>query len=193
MAFISRRTGIVAVLVVLLLAPFARASFHDWRISEVYSDASGTAQAIELHESFGGTAEYFLGGFTISSNSHTYTFPSNLPAVNTANRYFIIGTPAFAALSGAPALDYTLPAGNFFNSAGDVINYASGTDVFNFGAIPTDGNNSVHRAGQFTFNVTIGPNDPTNFSGTVGHVPEPGVVTLFVLCGCGALFRRRAY
>jgi hypothetical protein len=191
MGFILGRRVVSAALAILLCAPFARASFHDWRISEVYSDASGTAQAIELHESFGGTAEYFLAGFGITSNSHTYTFPSNLPATNTAGRYFIIGTPAFAALPGAPALDYTLPAGNFFNSAGDVLTYISGTDTFSFGAIPTDGNNSVHRIGQFTFNVTVGPNDPTNFAGTIGHVPEPGLATMLGVCGLGVLARPR--
>src|SRR4051812_26963948 len=171
-------------LAVLAAAP-AMGSFHDWRISEVYSNASGSVQFIELHESFGGTGEYFLNGFSISSNTKTFTFPNDLPALNTANRRFIIATPGFGSIPGSVTPDYTFTAaGPFFSAAGDTLTYAGGTDSFTFGSIPTDGLNSLHRTGQFSFTTSTAANSPTNFGGSVGQVPEPGSAVM-VVAGLG--------
>ena len=61
-----------------------------------------------------------------------------LPSSSTANTWVLIATAAFAALPGAPTPDYIMPAG-FFPTGGGTLNYASGADIWTYGAVPVNG------------------------------------------------------
>jgi serralysin len=173
----------------LLLAPVsASAAFHLWDITEVYSNASGTVQFVELEtcNTIACNGEQFISNHTITSNSTVFTFLTDLPGA-TQGRKFLIATPAFASQPGAVPPDYTFAAANFMSTVADTLNFA-GVDIFtyNVGALPTNGVSSLNE--PFGSNVrTTAANTPTNFAGQVG--PEPsawllqlaGAATVFVL------------
>src|SRR5713226_6247157 len=169
-----RRSSRVAALWVLAVGAWvggfaspAYATFHLWKIDEVYSNASGTVQFIEfLQPSFIIDDERFVGGQSLVDMAlgHSFTFPGNLPSMPAANQHFPVATPGYAALPGVPAPDYILAAHNFFSTSADTLTYAGGSDsvTWSAGQLPTDGTNSIQRAyGAPTF--TTGPNSPTNF------------------------------
>ncbi len=150
----------------------SRAASHLWRINEIFSSADGTVQFIELREAFGASGENFISGHQIVSNSRVYTIPSNVPG-NTAFRYLLFATPAFAALSGAPTPDFIFPAGMvpFLSTNGDNIRYTP-YDVFPFGAgaLPVNGLDSIHVTDYVAETFTTGPNSPTNYAGQTGSI-----------------------
>ncbi|MCB9852295.1 MAG: hypothetical protein H6819_04305 [Phycisphaerales bacterium] len=150
----------------LASATLAYAGGHTWRVSEVFSNADGTIQYVEVTEAFGGAAEAGTAGHAVTSNTKSFTIPSNVTPPTTF-RKLLIATPAFAALPGAPTPDYVLPAGSvpFFSPAGDSVRYVP-LDTFTFGAgvVPTDGILSLNRDGS------VGCNTPENYAGDVGFV-----------------------
>jgi len=189
------RAGVVAGVLVGLWALPARASFHEWRVSEVYSNAGGTVQFIEfLQPSSEFDDDRFLAAQTLTESAlgHSFSFASNLPSTPGANSHFLVATPGYAALAGVPQADYVLPANNFFSTAGDTITFASFVDTATFtGAqLPTNGVNSLNRDyGVSAF--TVARNSPTNFAGQTGSVvPEPSAAALALL-GLVPLLRRR--
>jgi hypothetical protein len=157
-----------------LTAP-ASAAFHLWRISEIYSNADGTVQFIELVD----TADFdgFLAGHTITSTNaagtitNSYTFPTNLPSTATANKRFLIGTAGVATAPGGVTPDYIVP-NNFLFPAGGTINFAL-VDIFSHGPLPTDGTLSLNRDG------TIKTNSPTNFAGVTRSILSGPVISGF--------------
>ncbi len=170
-----RRTASLIALGLLVLAAagsLATAGGHTWRIKEIYSNADGTVQFIEVWESLGGAGE-------VNTQNHNIVSGSNSVAVNgpvaspTNLRRLLFGTPAFQALPGAPDVDQTIVA-NFFNQLGDTITY-TGLDAQTFGpgVLPTDGILSLNRDG------TTGINSPENYAQEVGSVdasPQPAGV-----------------
>lgn len=171
---------------------------HLWVVNEVFSNADRTIQFIEFHECCGSSIENGTGGKKIFSNAtgHQYTIPSNVPG-NTANRYLLFGTAAFAALPGAPQPDFTLPA-DFFSISGDTIRwhiYPAATLSFGPGQLPLDGKSSYNR----TIGVAI--NSPTNFAGQSGSIsiaPVPALplgwlaaLALLALVGGSLVLRQR--
>ena len=96
-----RNTLSVSVLAVAS-AP-AIAGSHTWDVWEVFSNADGTVQFIELHEANGGSQETGLGGHNIvaSPTGTIYTILNNVSAPTT-NKFYLLATAAFAALPGAP-------------------------------------------------------------------------------------------
>ncbi len=193
---------------VLLLAPLsASAGFHLWKITEVYSNADGSVQFVELEmcpSTVTCNNEQFLSTHTITSNSETYTFTTDLPSATTAGRHFLIATPAFASQPGAVPPDYTFdplvpPSATFMlpGPGADTISFGAPppppVDMFTYNAneLPTDGVNSLNE--PYGSNVrTTAANSPTNFAGQVG--PEPSAWLLQVT-GAAAVFglaRRRA-
>ena len=193
---IRSSVGLAALVGVWLAfsASTARATFHLWKIDEVYSNAAGTLQFIEFQQpSFEFDDERFLSGITLTDSAlgNSFTFPSNLPSQPAANSHFLVATPGYAALPGVPAPDYVLPKNDFFSTAGDTLTYAGGVDTITFtaGQLPTNGTDSINRAyGSAAF--TSGPNSPTNFLGQTGSVPEPGTAGLLVAGGVFAISRR---
>ena len=169
-------------LAVLLFAisSSVHASFHLFQIQEVFSDASGTVQFIELTALAGG--QQFIAGHAISSSqggvTRSFTFPTDLPGdtATTENmngcgiygemcpttfKSFLVGTQGFAALN-VVAPDYVVPNGFLFTSNGSV-NFA-GADLVNYATLPQDGVMSLKRGGA------VSPNTPTNFMGATASI-----------------------
>lgn len=164
-----------AMVGVTLPAAVAHAGAHTWDVNEVFSNADGTIQFIELREANGTPNEVGLGGKVISADGtgRTFTIVGNV-AAPTTNRHFLLATQSFADLPGAPTPDRIIPPSSlpFFNLAGDTVRYAT-LDAWAFGAVPTDGLNSMNRTG-----TAVRPNSPTNYAGQSGSVdlsgPAPG-------------------
>lgn len=179
----------------LLTAQPAQATFHLWEVSEVYSDATGTVQFIEFYDEFPG--ENFLTfANDLTSNTSTYEFTTDLPPQSTIDKYFLVGTTAYAALTGVPAPDYVIP-NNFFSVSGDTLTLVgaeNGSITFTGAQLPTDGLSSLNRAynSSTTSGFTTATNSPTNFAGETGVVPEPATAALLLIGGAAAAMRRRS-
>ena len=177
----------------LAFPPAARALFHEWQITEVYSNADGSVQYVEF---FTDTSnQQFLQNHDFTSDANTFTFLTNLPVPPpTANRHFLIATPAFASQEGAVTPDYTFASGAFFSVNGDTITFdATAVDVWTIGPteLPIDGENALHEA--FDSDVrSVAMNSPTNFAGEVGMLPEPAHGAWVALLCLAALSRWRA-
>jgi len=143
----------------------ACASFHTFGISEIYSNADGTIQYIELKEDAGFGGQQFLAGHTLTSThagvTKTYAFPANLPGSGTAGKHALIATQGFAAL-GLVTPDYVVPNG-FLATDGATVDYA-GVSQMTYATLPTDGVSALGPLGPVV-------NAPANFSGATGKVP----------------------
>lgn len=163
-----------SLLALMMVAGQAHATFHLWSMSELYSNADGTVQFLELRANAGG--QQFLAGHSLLSNSGgmgtSFDFPANLPG-DTSGHTMIIGTQGFAAL-GVVTPDYVVPNGFFFRSGGS-INFAS-ADIWTHGALP-DGTLSLNRDG------TTATNSPKNFAGQTGSVPATAPAPTFNVHG----------
>jgi serralysin len=171
---------VLAVLLLLLPAAPARALFHLWDVAEVFSDASGTVQFIELFTQFG--SQQFVGGHFLRTEQanaalQTFTFPTDLPG-DSANRTFLLATPGFAAVAGIEP-DYEIPAGFIEVGVADEINFA-GFDSFPLAGLPTDGALALLDGGA------TAPATPRNFAGEQGTIdlPEPGASWLGLVAAC---------
>lgn len=142
-------------------------SFHLFRINELYSNASGSIQFIEL--TIGNTnGESFWQGQSIDvaqdSAVHSFRFITNLPNPNTANKSVLIATQGFANLNLATP-DYVVPDGFLFTSGSATVNFAS-VDAVTYTNLPINGIHSIDRNG------TIQVNSPQDFAGATGTVPS---------------------
>jgi len=158
----------LCAIVLLLSAAAASATFHLWQVREIYSNADGTVQFVELATSASG--QEFLADHTVTSSqgatTHSFTFPTNLPG-DSAGRTFLIGTVGFAA-RGLVAPDYVVPNGFLFTTNGNV-NFA-GVDSVSWTVLPVDGVTSINHSGATAIN------SPKNFAGATGSVlasPSP--------------------
>ena len=134
-----------------------------WQINEIYSNADGSVQFIELITASSG--QQFVTGqaMTSSQGATTYTLnvTTDLPG-DSANKTFLIGTQGFAALN-IVAPDYVVPNGFLFTGGG-TLNWGGGTDIVSYASLPTDGKLSIDRAGATAIN------SPTNFAGVTGTI-----------------------
>jgi hypothetical protein len=188
-----RPLAVLATLAGLVLAVPSQAGHHRWDFTELYSNAGGTVQYVELFSA--NTGEAGLGPFTVTASGHTFNFVTNLPSSNTANTWCLLATSNFSGLTGGITPDYVIPA-NFFNTAGGTINYASSADVWAYGAVPVDGVLALQRNGS------TAANSPRNFALAAGSVnlstpvpmlPTWGIVLLVgvLLFAASGLLRRR--
>ncbi len=148
---------------------------HLWVVNEVFSNATGSIQFIELEECCGSGFELGLSGKSIFSDAtgNSFTFPNDLTG-NTAFRNLLLATADFASLPGAPTPDFILPDG-FFDVTGDTIRwhiYVPATLTFGPGQLPLDGVSSLAQNG------TVAVNSPTNYAGSQGSVNLGGAVPL---------------
>src|SRR5229473_1851931 len=68
----------------------ARASFHVWAVTELYSSADGSVQFIKLTNNSTFTTEYFLGGLVITGitlHSYRYTRAERAKTVDYPERF----------------------------------------------------------------------------------------------------------
>jgi len=190
-AVVRGRTPLVrtsTVFLLLLAANPTHAAFHLWHVKEVFSNADGSVQFIELFNSF--SNEQFVQGHRLIANSDgvikTFTIPSNLvpPAgTTTANTHFLVATPSFGSLPGAVTPNYTLPdpsvSGPFFNPNANsiTITFDGSNDSLTFSGslLPKDGFNGLTDTNATGFppgtpNIQVLPNTPTRFPNTAGQI-----------------------
>jgi hypothetical protein len=187
----------VVVLLYAAATPSTHAAFHFWQMHEVFSNASGTVQFIEMQDSAGG--EIFTNGFTMSANSDgnvQSVILTNLITGNTPGS-LLFATPGFAALPGGVTPDFPIPA-NFFNPNATNLTFSfdgSGDSItFTGASLPKNGINSLTDNNIYGVqNLASALNSPTNLAGTTGSVnvsPEPGTA-IFLALPLLNLLRRR--
>lgn len=146
-------------------------SFHLFRINELYSNASGSIQFIEL--TIGNiNGESFWQGQSIDVTQgnlvHSFRFTTNLPNPNTANKSVLIATQGFANLNLVKP-DYIVPDGFLFTSGSATVEFA-GADAVIYANLPVNGIHSIDRNG------TIQVNSPKNFAGATAIVPSDTIL-----------------
>lgn len=144
----------------------AHAGSHTWDVNEVFSDATGEVQFVELVEANGTPNETGVPTHLLTSNSESFTIVGPALAPPTSNKFYLIATAAFAALPGAPTPDAIIPPEVlpfFFSTSGDTVTYVP-WDAFTFGPVPTDGTTSLNA------DLSTGLNSPTNYAGVTGSV-----------------------
>ena len=190
-------TKSVACGVVLAFAhvPLTQAAFHLWDVNELYSNADGSVQFIEMvvPAGPGSDSEHFINGTKFDSTNGPVTNSLTLDhqldtSLPTGGRHFLVGTAGFAATPGAVTPDFIMPDGFIFPPGGGLtfVGAAGGTiDFISYDPLPT-GAMSMNR------NNTIGINSPTNFAGQSGSVfvPIPAAGWL-LLSGLAVLLGRR--
>ena len=170
----------VASVLVTAPAPSAMAAFHFWDIQEVYSDATGSVQYVELFTGVNG--QEFLNAHSLTATTDgvpvVFTFPGNSPSP-TAGKTLLIATQAYADFAVAldlPSPDFLLPPG-FFDPTGSNIQIDfAGVDSVSFTGtqLPTDGAMSLNYPG-----AVAASNTPTNFSGEAGTIVDAPDLALF--------------
>jgi hypothetical protein len=165
--YVDFRFLLIAIAAAIALP--ASASFHLWQMDELYSNADGSVQYLEL-TAFG-PAEQFIRSHTLRSTnaggsaSNSFTFPADLPG-SSGGRRFLVGTAGFAALNVVQP-DFIVPNGFFF-AQGGTLDYAESSDIWTHGALPTDPNLALHRDGGAALN------SPQNFAGQTGRIIVSG-------------------
>ena len=140
------------------------AGSHTWDFNELFSNAAGNIQFIELVEANGTAGETNVNGHFITSNANSFLIPGPPLIPPTSNRFLLFATADFAALDGAPTPDYIIPP-NFFSIGGDTMNYTPwDTLFFPAGRLPINGTLSMDRG------LAPGANSPTNYAGLSGNV-----------------------
>ena len=83
-----RSVRFLAAVGLALCAPLALATFHTYRIEQLYTNADGTVQFVVLNESSGSDGEHLWGGKTLRTTgpagAQQIVFPANLPSAATA-------------------------------------------------------------------------------------------------------------
>jgi len=155
------------------------ATFHLYRINELYSNADGSVQFIELAEGPSLDGQNLWNGVSISvsragATTQTFTFSKDLPSFITHNTSVLIATQGFADL-GIVTPDFIVPAGFLFTNGGTV-NFGN-VDFMPYTSLPTDGVLSLNR------DLTTGVNSPKNFAGIAGTVAAPATTALNFVSG----------
>jgi hypothetical protein len=180
----SRSIRTFAAACLFVVANFAYAAFHTWEIAELYSNADGTIQFIQLRETQGLGGEHLLAGRALTVTrtggfAKSYVFPNDLPSANTANRYVLIATQGYAdaantyAEFAAARPDYVIP-NQFLPTDGGTLNYA-GVDSVAFGPLPVDGSRALYT--PLTGNY-IDVNVARNFAGGLTTLPTLAVTAV---------------
>jgi hypothetical protein len=160
------------------------ASFHLWEINEVYSNADGSVQFVELFTPADG--QEFLGGRPLTvtgvGTAAPFTFGADLSRSATGNHSLLIGTSNLETLYGLVP-DYVLPPGFLTDGTISSLDFA-GVDSVSLTDLPRDGTKSLngllsdHSPDHFSFNENA---SPTNFAGDT--------VTIGTLAGVEGVFR----
>ncbi len=173
-----KRHGFLAIglLALGLSSTSVLAGAHTWRISELFTNSSGTIQFVEL-KCISGSAETFVSGFQVTTGTGTFTFPGNLSG-STLNKNILLATAGFAALPGSPTPDYTIPSNFFPPSGGFTIRYNPpgnyDSNIVGVGTLPTNGVDSLQYTsflgGNGVDTFITGPNNPVTFAGCVTEI-----------------------
>ena len=173
------------------IAGSANAGVHRWDVGELFSNADGTIQFVELFVPIGDTNEWFFNTnsakLTMDNGvTKVFNFPSDLDTgMSTAFATALLGTAGFAAVAGVTP-DWIIPNGFIPLGGGSATLNTSGIgdfEMLTFGPLPM-GLNSLNF--DAVGNPTTALNSPTNFAGDMGTVPEPSTAPMVVL-GLAAL------
>jgi len=147
---------------------------QSFQVTEVFSNADGTVQFVQLRETSNENGQQGLAGKTLAvtrnGRTKTYTFPADLPNANTASRGVLVATQGYLAVNVRyPEFkqlvpDYIAPD-QLLPAEGGTINFA-GIDEWTFGPLPRDGFSAVYRFGN-----AVRDNNGTNFSGVSLSLP----------------------
>jgi hypothetical protein len=179
-------TTAIAICVVLGdMQPSAQAAFHLWNVKEVFSNADGSVQFIEMFDNSG--FETAVSGLKLRSNSDgvtkEFTFPANL--VNNTPGHMLIATTGFGSLTGGVTPTFTFDQSStalslpFFNPNATNITFtftgSSDTMTLTGASLPKDGIRSLTDANangfpNLTSNNSAGTNSPTNLLGASGGI-----------------------
>jgi cysteine-rich repeat protein len=189
----ARSAGMAAAAVCLGVASPAWATFHLWRLSEVYSNADGGVQFVELSTSSSGQnvlngrqLDFFENG--ASTPTYTYTLTGSTIPSGTANHHLLFGTTGYAALTGEPAADFVIPGqagcNCLFSTASTSVRIrlwdgsalTAFDQTFTTSTLPLDGTSSLNWSGSTS---TPGTSSPTNFAGAtcILSCPAAGACT----------------
>ncbi len=165
----------------LVAALSCSAAVPAWKIREVYSNAGGDVQFVELSAATDGQNQLsglklaFTNGGTIV---HSLTLDKN-PVGATSRHSILIGTANLATLYGVRP-DHVIPAGFLTGGARRFIDFANGADKVSLAALPGDGVKSLDGlTGNSDPAVTaVLPHAaPGNFSGQSAMVDGPPVLS----------------
>ena len=206
----SRRSFLIRVALIVgsafVVSPRTASAFaHDWHITEVYSNADGSVQFVELATQSPNETVLSLVMLSETELGHSFS-PGHDLTGSTAGHSLLLATPGFASLPGAVQPDFIIPS-VFFKANGDTIQWLTGFDggpyiggttvwdSFSFasGELPMNGTSSLNRAlgGASLF---VAANSPTNFAGQTGSlVPEPTPALLLALALGGFAARAPAW
>ena len=158
------RASIGAVVAASLAVTPAQGAFHLWTIREVYTDASGANQFIELFNG-SGFDQPSVGGqhinITDGVTTNTFTVPNSLPFNTTVSQALLFGTASITNF-GSPKPDFVI-SNNFILPNGATLTFF-GANSGPYTALPTDGILSRTWSGG---NAT---NSPQNLLGQVGTI-----------------------
>ena len=162
------RLLILSTVLAMAAPTAAQSASHLWVINEIFSNADGSIQFVEMHVPSNNANETNLTNKWVDGvgSGNQFTFTENLPAGSTAFAYLLLATADFASLPGAPTPDYVLPD-NFLDLDADTVRwwlYGSGDLTYASGELPLDGVNSFNRG------VGSATNSPTNFNGESGSI-----------------------
>lgn len=195
---------LIPSVVVLALPLDAPASFHLMHITEVYSNADGTKQFIEVEAESAGQTQLSATRFVVQNADGTITtvafdITTNLPTID-ADEHFLAATAAAQAELGFTA-DYTIPANSIILTNGrirfqddsgstivDALAYGNFTGSnAGFGtpapALPTTGGLSLTRTadtGGNSADFSAQPNSPTNNAGQTGTLGASSTTDWFL-------------
>ncbi len=160
-----QRCIIQCTLIMMLSVP-AFASHHNWRVVEVFSNADGTLQFIQMNSVRENETNLSCCAFTstnlTNNNSITYMFPSDL-GEDSLNRDLLLGTSGIESAFGIRP-DYIIPDGYLFTGRGG-IQY---NEEVIWDELPTDGINSINISDG---SQQIAAATPTNFNGESVTLP----------------------
>jgi hypothetical protein len=158
----------------LLFCSRVHASYHLWVINEIYSNADGSIQFIELQTLYNSQHELAEGASLIVRDTNevagTYAFMQNLPSASTFGKTMLLATPDFASQVGAVTPDFIIEPNFLFLGAGSLqFPDEEGLELIDYVDLPTDGIASLVRnaSDQLVYSAT---NSPRNFAGQLGSV-----------------------
>ena len=156
--------ALLAITSIVLFSSMSYADFHDWRISEIYTNGDSSVQYIVLFANSDGQQN--LAGHTISAfdaagtPGQVFTFPSNLSG-STDQRYLLLATESFELLTGLTA-DFILPEDFIFRDGGS-LDFSS-VNVLEYAGFNLPKNGSQALEVLSGSNLPSDPS-PTNFFG----------------------------
>jgi hypothetical protein len=176
---------LAAVAMTFLLSPSAQASFHLWKLVQVFSNADGSQQFIEMSEDFDGE-QFFktdnggpFGPAQLFSDSKSFTFPNDLPGPDivghdTAGQHVLLATTGFFPNNLKP--DFLLPSGFVTTGAGSLTYTPNDPtlvlDKMSWNSLPTNGTDALFQTAGTTSQTTEVA-APHNFTGAANGTGIP--------------------